>query len=201
MHIRTRRLAKRVADTEFDSGWQALCAARSSGLTARQRAFLLRVSADEFRHATMFGSLAVTETPGPETTSPTPAEMHTAVYGQRLFADLAVGESAAGLAFWVYRHAWSELTRAIPEFYAIQTDEASHRFGALLHLRRSCGSRAAVLRALWSARLRLSARALGTVSAAALGAAVRWIATGILIGCWPVLAGHARKRLAARPSK
>jgi hypothetical protein len=201
MHIRTRRLAKRLADTEFDSGWKALSGARSNVLTACQRVFLLRVSADEFRHSTLFSNLASQEARMSEIASSTQVLAGAAATDRRLFADLVVGETMARLAFWLYRRAWSELIQQLPEFTAIEADEAFHRFGALLHLRRICGSRIAVLRALRLAKLRLCWSALCVAGAEVLGTVGRWLATGVLLMFWPILARHAKARLTARISK
>lgn len=187
-------LALKVAATEFDSGWQALAAARRMDLSLPQRAYFMRVAADEFRHSRAFDRLGVAA-----------SGLEAGAYGNsleggrlsppNLFADFVVGEIAAGAAFWLYRRARVEMAATMPEFEAIQRDEAFHRFGALYHLRRMCRDRQELSRLLLRARLRLVARGARVGLAFILSGLCRVAATLILLLLWPLLRGRALARL------
>ena len=190
----TARLAAKLADTEFNSGCEALVAAKSGHFTLRQRDFLLRVAHDEFHHARLFGAIATCESDlrafrgiGDESAGAPDARI--------FFSNLVVGESAAGFAFCLYRTTWSALRAAIPEFDAIQRDEAVHRFGALLHLRRICPNRTLFHVVLAKARVRLFFRGAGAMITAGLSAGIRILATAVMLAFWPLLVLSARRRI------
>lgn len=188
-------LARKIAATEFDSAWQAMCAARMPGANARDIAFLIRVAADELRHARYFERAAAhQDVERSEIAMTQLAGLNGTV--SKFFADLVAGESNAQRVFSFYGRTRRELSVRTPDFSRIQSDEAFHSFGALLHLRRHSHNRRHAIRMLRGARLRVAIRALSTAAASLVDWITKLIATGVLLLASVVLRPLARRRLA-----